>query len=96
MLRFLKKITTFQTPQAVLIGFILIAAALYFGTNTPAASQDSNSGPKGPFHLSAPSSNLVWRIDEASGAVSYCIRTNPGMTDRIVQSTVPICSGWSN
>lgn len=82
----------FGLPHAIIFGCVLIAAALFFGGSNPAIGQ--KDGPRGPFMISATDQNYVWRIDQATGMVSYCFRDS-GSTDRgYIKSRPPYCSMW--
>ena len=60
------------SPQAILAGAFLIAASIIFVSSIPSATAQS----RGPFQLMHHSNTVanagVFRIDTASGEVSYC------------------------
>ena len=83
-----------KLPHALLIGLVFIAAALFFGGNNPVIGQDN--APRGPFSLSAADENYVWRIDQATGLISYCYRDTTSLDRALIRQRPPFCSGWGN
>ncbi len=53
--------------------------------------------PHGPFMLAAAGNdnNSVWRIDQASGRVSYCQRSGNSSDPAYIATKPPFCSAWS-
>lgn len=84
----------FGIPQAIVFGCVLIAAAFFFGENTPAIGQ--KDGPRGPYVISATDQNYVWRLDQATGLVSYCYRESSSTDREFIKQRPPYCSGWGN
>jgi hypothetical protein len=74
----------------------LILAPLFSVIVTKAYSQQADA-PRGPFMLAAAGNdqNSVWRIDQASGRVSYCSRSGNSLDPVYLASKAPFCSGWS-
>jgi hypothetical protein len=73
----------------------LIAVPLFSFVIDKAYSQtDVAPAPRGPFGISA-SDQMVWRIDQASGRVSYCIRDTSSMDPKYIATRAPYCSAWS-
>lgn len=83
-----------RVPHALIIGCVLIAAALYFGGNTQAISQ--NNGPRGPYMIARGDDNYAWRIDQATGMVSFCIRDTQSTDRKFIKQRGPYCSAWGN
>ena len=84
-----------KLPHALLIGLFFIATALFFGGQNPVVGQDN--APRGPFTVSASSDqNFVWRIDQATGLVSYCYRDSTSLDRTLIRNRPPYCSGWGN
>jgi hypothetical protein len=78
---------------------IVIATGLAFlfsGFLNKAQSQTATPETRGPYMLAAGDRFMVWRIDQATGKVSYCQRDQAQSTDpKYVASRRPFCSGWS-
>ena len=83
-----------RLPHAVLIGFVLVAAALFFGGNSPVVGQ--TNAPRGPFTIARGDENFVWRIDQATGLLSYCYRDTNSLDRALIRNRPPYCSGWGN
>ncbi len=81
-----------RIPHAIVIGCVLVAAALYFGGQSPVVGQ--NNGPRGPFTLARGDDNFVWRIDQATGLMSYCYRDTSSLDRALIKQRPPYCSGW--
>lgn len=50
--------------------------------------------PRGPFNIAA-DQNVAWRIDQATGATSYCIRDIVSNAPALLAQRPPVCSAWS-
>lgn len=66
----------------------------------PSASAASvqRAVPRGPFMI-APAGddrNAVWRVDQSTGRVSYCVRNINSVDPQLIASRAPFCSAWSN
>jgi len=70
-----------SSPQAILIGAMLIAASVLF-VNTIRPAQAQHEGPFVLEHHSNATANAgVFRLDTSSGEVSYCYLGNPSTGD---------------
>ena len=76
-----------------------VSSSSYSSPNfiTQAQAQNANPYP-GPFMIAGGGAQLVWRIDQSTGAVSYCIRDATSVSRRAVRDEdfSPYCSVWSN
>lgn len=83
--------------QAVL--FFCLGLALFPLASTfisKAQSQDT-AAIRGPFMI-APAGDdrsSVWRIDQTTGRVSYCVRNIQSLDAALIASRAPFCSAWS-
>ena len=50
---------------------------------------------RGPFMLAAGDKQTTWRIDQATGRVSYCMRDTNSMDPKFIATRPPFCSAWS-
>lgn len=80
------------TSKALFGGLALVAAAVAFSSLSPVMGQ-SRSAPL--FQISSESDLFVWRIDQTTGEVSFCTRSNDSRSPSVVSSSAPTCSGWS-
>ena len=58
------------------------------------SAETSAPAPRGPFGVSA-DQNIAWRIDQTTGAISYCIRDTNSNDAALIAQRPPICSAWS-
>lgn len=50
---------------------------------------------RGPYMLAAGDKMMVWRIDQTTGKVSYCMRDSVSMDPQFLRTRAPYCSAWS-
>lgn len=81
-----------NASKALFAGLALIAVSIGFSGLSPVMGQ-SRSAPA--FQISSESDLFVWRIDQTTGEVSYCTRSNDSRSPSVVSSSTPTCSGWS-
>ena len=79
-----------KAPFAIVFAGVLMAAALYFGLGHAPAYADRG----GPYYMVAHQNNTInpgiFRIDSASGSISYCFVRGSSETDTIVHCTKPV------
>lgn len=74
------------------LAFTLVALCLWSFT---AHAQDASvQTPRGPYMITSGSQNMVWRVDQTTGLVSYCIRDTVSTDPGLVRQRQPICSAW--
>ena len=61
------------------------------GVSDPAAAPVV---PKGPFMIAGGNQAMIWRIDQSTGLVSYCIRDIVSNDPALLKQRPPICSAW--
>lgn len=68
-----------------------------FGVFSFLASAQSQTPPmvRGPFMLAGGDKMMIWRIDQATGKVSYCMRDSISTDPKFIVSRPPYCSSWS-
>jgi len=78
-----------NTPKAILIGFALVAAAIFFTRDVgpaqaalEAASFQAVAGPSGV-------AGSIWRVNSNTGSVSFCI----AIPDKMISPAR--CSPWT-
>ena len=81
-----------NVSKALFAGLALIAVSIGFSGFSSVMGQ-SRSAPA--FQISSESDLFVWRIDQTTGEVSYCTRSNDSRSPSVVSSSTPTCSGWS-
>lgn len=72
----------------------LFYLAAFMLSVTPVMAQQTQDTPRGPFAIASGSQNTVWRIDQSTGMVSYCIRDTISNDPALIRSRPPICSAW--
>ena len=74
-----------NTSKAILIGFALVAAAVYFSRDVGPAQADNDPD----FAITGTGVGIgIWRAKSITGQVSYC---EPGGN----RTGPPVCSPWS-
>ena len=73
---------------------LLIALSIVYAVSTPAIGQSRAPALQGPYTISSGDVGMVWRIDTATGLVSYCYRDTNSTSEEMMKSRPPICSGW--
>jgi hypothetical protein len=68
------------------------------GFISPALAQTAPNPYPGPFMIAGGGAQLVWRIDQSTGAVSYCVRDTASVSRRAIRDDdlAPYCSAWTN
>ena len=77
---------------------IVIAAGLAFSFSAflnTAQSQTPPAETRGPYMIASGDKLMVWRIDQATGKVSYCMRDTQSTDPRFIATRRPFCSAWS-
>lgn len=76
----------------------VIATGLAFSFSAflnKAQSQTTPPETRGPYMLAAGDKLMVWRIDQATGKVSYCMRDTQSSDPQYIKQRRPYCSAWS-
>ncbi len=76
-----------------LVAMMVSAATLFFLNN--ANSQSDVAALTGPYMIASGDRNMVWRIDQTTGRVSYCQINSPSSDPKYVATQAPYCSAWS-
>lgn len=86
---------TIRTGRLFIVASCAAMAALLFSAGFNLAQSQDNTK-RGPFMIAAGSDRMVvWRVDQATGAISYCIRDIVSMDRKFIASRPPFCSAWS-
>jgi hypothetical protein len=84
-----------QRQSLKLIVMVALGLAFAFSAFTVARSQSTAADVKGPFMLAGGDRTMVWRIDQATGKVSFCTRDTSSTDQKYLQGYTPFCSNWS-
>jgi hypothetical protein len=76
-----------------LILMIVLGLAFAFSAFTVARSQTNDV--RGPFMLAGGDRTMIWRIDQATGKVSFCTRDTASTDSKYLATYSPYCSNWS-
>lgn len=80
----------------VTTGFIAVMVTFALLVFLNSAHSQSESAPlAGPYMIASGDRNMVWRIDQATGRVSYCQINSPSSDPKYVATQAPYCSAWS-
>lgn len=74
---------------------IALGLALAFSLFNTAFSQ-TEIPTRGPYMLASGDKMMVWRIDQATGKVSYCMRDSMSTDPQFIRTRAPYCSAWSH
>lgn len=50
--------------------------------------------PRGPYMIAGGNQTTIWRIDQTTGMVSYCIRDTVSNDPGLISQRPPLCSAW--
>ena len=78
----------------MMIMMITLGLAFAFSVFTAARSQ-TPVATRGPYMIAAGDKMMVWRIDQSTGMVSYCMRDSVSTDPKFIQQRAPYCSAWS-
>lgn len=76
--------------MTVMVVLGLVFAVSFFSN----AFSQSDAAPRGPFMIAGGDKMMVWRIDQATGLISYCQRDTISMDPQFIKTRPPICSAW--
>lgn len=69
----------------LVLAFLLFSKA-FSQTETPL---------RGPYMLAGGDKMMIWRIDQGTGKVSYCMRDSVSSDPQYIRTRAPYCSAWS-
>jgi len=72
--------------SVAILGISIIAAAY-----SPAVSQQRGAS----YMIASSGGQFVWRVNVATGAVSYCLRRDSSTDEQFIKSRPPYCSAQS-
>lgn len=75
-----------------MIAFVLMSVFFAF---QPAQSQTIPPETRGPYMIAQADRLTVWRVDQSTGKVSYCIRDSMSTDPNYIKTRRPFCSAWS-
>jgi hypothetical protein len=73
------------------IATVIMASAVIFSAMSPAISQSRG----GSFMLAGDSGQFIWRVNVATGQVSYCVRRDNSVDETFIARRPPYCSAQS-
>lgn len=83
--------TVSSVVALVAFAFVLLFAYAVFNT----AQSQQVAATRGPYMIAAGDKMMVWRIDQASGRISYCMRDTQSMDPKFIATRAPYCSAWT-
>jgi hypothetical protein len=68
--------------------------------DTPSVVQDKDqtsivTKKDGPYMIAGGDRNMIWRINQSTGQVSYCLRDTNSADPNLIATRAPFCSAWS-
>lgn len=81
--------------RALLLATALIVslATTAHAQTSPISSDTAVPQPRGPYNIAA-DNNIVWRIDQSTGLISYCLRDTVSNDPGLIAQRPPLCSAW--
>lgn len=79
--------------KTILISSIILAIAIVAASFSPATSQGRGSS----YMIAGAGTNgqFIWRVNVATGAVSYCVRRDNSVDEKFIKNRPPFCSAES-
>lgn len=85
-----------NAKRQTLMMLVMIALGLAFSISAFTVARSQNAvAPRGPYMIAGGDKMMVWRIDQATGMVSYCMRDTVSTDPKFIQQRAPYCSVWS-
>mgnify|MGYP006430065023 CR=1 FL=1 len=80
-----------KAPRALFAGLLMIALAIlgHAMINPGQAQREPNPG---YFLIASDGDAFVWRVNTATGEVSYCARNSDSLSEASLNSRQPFCS----
>ncbi|PCI01939.1 MAG: hypothetical protein COB76_00085 [Alphaproteobacteria bacterium] len=84
---------TLNWKNIVLISSIILGAAIFAASFSPATSQGRGSS----YMIAGGGTNgqFIWRVNVSTGAVSYCVRRDNSTDEKFIKTRPPFCSAES-
>lgn len=79
---------TLNWQKTILISSIILAVAFVAASFSPATSQSRGSS----YMIAGDGGQFIWRVNVATGAVSYCIRRDNSTDEQFIAKRPPYCS----
>jgi hypothetical protein len=77
--------------KTLIISSVILGAAIITASFSPATSQGRGSS----FMIASDGGQFAWRVNVATGAVSYCVRRDNSTDESFIQRRPPYCSASS-
>lgn len=74
--------------KTILVASVIIGCAIIVSALSPATSQGRGSS----YMIASDGGQFVWRVNVATGAVSYCVRRDNSTDERFIAGRPPFCS----
>ena len=78
--------------KTIIVALSVIIGAFVIAGTKPALTQ---AGGGDSYMIASDGGNFAWRINRATGAVSYCIRKDSSLDEVYVSRIAPFCSAES-
>lgn len=79
----------------LMIACVLIMGCVGAFSMFTIAQSQTQAAVRGPFMLANGDRLMVWRIDQSTGRVSYCMRDSVSTDPKFIATRAPFCSAWS-
>jgi hypothetical protein len=86
--------TVTQRQSLLMVAMIVMGLVFAVSIFTVARSQSNTITTRGPYMIAAGDKMMVWRIDQSTGAISYCMRDSVSTDPKFITQRAPYCSTW--
>lgn len=77
--------------KTIIISSMILAVAIIAASFSPATSQGRGSS----FMIASDGGQFAWRVNVATGGVSYCVRRDNSTDENFIAKRPPFCSAQS-
>ncbi len=86
---------TLKQRQSLMMIMMMITLGLVLAVSVFTVAQSQNAiTTRGPYMIAGGDKMMVWRIDQSTGAISYCMRDSVSTDPKFITQRAPYCSTW--
>ena len=78
--------------KTILVSALILGCSIIVASFSPATSQGRGSS----YMIASNGSQFVWRVNVATGAVSYCVRRDNSTDENFIAKRAPYCSAQTS
>lgn len=77
-----------------LLACLVVALVAVAGSAVAQRATGDVGTPKGPFMIAGGNQSMIWRVDQSTGLISYCMRDTVSNDPALLAQRPPLCSAW--